>query len=131
MGGGFWGEGCARGGAVLDALRHRGSRALVPWGSHVPPPTRISERLGADAYNSDKQPHLRIDSPDLCRTCVLRPCIAVCPAQVYGWDGDRIRISWENCLELGACRVACLELGNRALTWDYPRAGRGVIFRQG
>jgi ferredoxin like protein len=93
--------------------------------------TPLSERLGANAFNSDKQPHLRIDEPDLCRGCATKPCIAVCPAQVYLWDGDRLRISWENCLELGACRIACHEIGNRALLWEYPRASRGVSFRYG
>ncbi len=91
----------------------------------------LAERLGADAYASDKASHLRIDALDLCRSCALRPCIPVCPAGVYEWDGDRIRIHYENCLELGACRIACQTLGNGALLWAFPRGTKGVQYRFG
>ena len=91
----------------------------------------VSERLGADSFTTDKVPHLKIADPQLCRTCVLKPCIKVCPAEVYHWDADHVRINYENCLELGACRVACHELGNHALQWDFPVGSRGVHFRYG
>ncbi len=91
----------------------------------------VSERLGADSFTTDKVPHLKIADPRLCLTCVLKPCIKVCPAEVYHWDADHLRINYENCLELGACRVACHELGNRALQWDFPVGSRGVHFRYG
>jgi ferredoxin like protein len=91
----------------------------------------LSERLGSDAYSTDKTPHLRVDDPKLCVSCKLKPCIVVCPAQVYSWDADRLRIQYENCLELGACRVACHQVGQRALVWEYPRAPKGVNFRLG
>ena len=91
----------------------------------------VSERLGADSFTTDKVPHLKIADPHLCQTCVLKPCIKVCPAEVYHWDAGHVRINYENCLELGACRVACHELGNRALQWDFPVGSRGVHFRYG
>ena len=91
----------------------------------------VSERLGTDVYVTDRVPHLKIDDPTLCQRCPLKPCIVTCPAQVYTWDSDRIRIQYENCLELGACRVACHAIGQRALTWEYPRAPKGVAFRFG
>jgi ferredoxin like protein len=91
----------------------------------------VTDRLGVDSFSTDRESHLRIADPELCRRCVLKPCIAVCPAQVYSWEGDRIHIRYEGCLELGACRVACQEIGNRALVWDYPKAPRGVSFKFG
>lgn len=91
----------------------------------------VSERLGADSYATDRTPHLKIDDPKLCQSCSLKPCIVVCPAQVYSWQSDHIGIQYENCLELGACRVACQQVGQRALVWDYPRAPKGVSFRLG
>ena len=95
----------------------------------------ISERLGADAFATDTRAHLSVSSNDLCVTCKLKPCIRVCPAQVYEWApdpaGGKLLIHYENCLETGACRTACHEIGNRALIWEYPRGSRGVAFRFG
>ncbi len=93
----------------------------------------LAERLGSDSYATDKDSHLTLSDPNLCRACALKPCITVCPAQVYAWDAEqnRLRIQYENCLELGACRVACQELGNRALRWEFPKGSRGVQYRFG
>jgi ferredoxin like protein len=95
------------------------------------PQRPLSERLGADSFVTDRTPHLRIEDPKLCQGCPLKPCIVVCPAQVYAWDLDHIRIQFENCLELGACRVACDQIGRRALSWEYPRAPKGIAYRLG
>ncbi len=91
----------------------------------------ISDRLGADRFATDKATHLKLADPAICRTCALKPCIAVCPAEVYHWEQDRLRINYENCLELGACRIACHAIGARALVWDFPAGGRGVRYRYG
>ncbi len=91
----------------------------------------ISERLGVDAFTSDRESHLTLDDPAKCVTCVLKPCLEVCPAKVYEWQDGRLVIHHENCLELGACRIACHQLGNGALVWRFPRAGFGVSFRYG
>lgn len=93
----------------------------------------LSERLGSTSYVTDRKSHLRLVSDDLCRACVLKPCIPVCPAGVYEWDlrENRLLIHYENCLETGACRVACLKMGNRSLFWSYPEGGKGVRFRLG
>ena len=96
-------------------------------------PLSLSERLGADSYASDKESHLTLSDPGLCQRCSLKPCIRVCPAEVYVWDAEpgRLRIRYENCLELGACRIACHQLGNGALRWEFPRGSRGVQYRYG
>jgi ferredoxin like protein len=91
----------------------------------------LSDRLGSDSFQTDKTPHLRVDDPRICVGCELKPCIRVCPAEVYHWETDHLRINYENCLELGACRVACLKMGKGALRWEYPQASRGVQFRFG
>lgn len=97
------------------------------------PRLTVAERLGSVSYASDRESHLRLSDPALCRSCVLKPCITVCPAEVYGWDSaqDRLLIRFENCLELGACRIACQEIGNHALLWEFPKGSKGVQFRQG
>ena len=91
----------------------------------------IAERLGSDAFDTDAKSHLTLSDPSLCQRCPLRPCIPGCPAEGYHWEEDHLRISYESCLETGACRVACHALGNHALVWAYPAAGRGVQLRFG
>jgi ferredoxin like protein len=93
----------------------------------------LAERLGSVTYASDKDPHLTLSEPELCRRCTLKPCIRVCPAEVYQWANEegRLRIRYENCLELGACRIACTQIGNGALRWEFPRGSKGVTFRYG
>jgi ferredoxin like protein len=90
-----------------------------------------AERLGSDAFDTAPTSHLTLSDPKLCTSCTLKPCIAVCPAEVYHWEADHLRISYENCLETGACRVACETMGNHALVWAFPAAGRGVHYRFG
>jgi ferredoxin like protein len=90
-----------------------------------------SALLGADAFDTHSAPHLTLSDPGLCKNCPLRPCISVCPAEVYEWEGERLRIRYENCLETGACRIACHEVGNRALIWKFPVSGHGVHYRYG
>ncbi len=99
----------------------------------MPKRLSVSERLGADTHLTDKESHLKLSDPNLCRACRLKPCIAVCPAKVYEWDTaqDKLLIHFENCLELGACRIACQEMGNKALLWEFPKGSRGVQFRFG
>jgi ferredoxin like protein len=97
----------------------------------MPEPLTIAARLGANRFASDKQAHLTVSDPALCQRCTQRPCIVVCPAQVYHWEGEKLRISYENCFEVGACRVACHELGRQALQWKLPRGAHGVLYRQG
>jgi ferredoxin like protein len=103
----------------------------VSLGTTVSGRLSTAERLGADAFDTDSTSHLKLSDPELCKHCALKPCIAVCPAEVYRWEGEHLRISYENCLETGACRVACQQMGNHALVWAFPAAGRGVHYRFG
>ncbi|AAY79733.1 ferredoxin family protein [Sulfolobus acidocaldarius] len=95
---------------------------------------RIEERLYTLRYKRDEKPHLSIIEPNKCQKCaeingVPEPCIVVCPANVYSWvDNNRIVVSYENCVECGACRIAC-PFDN--ISWKYPRYGLGVAFRYG
>lgn len=91
----------------------------------------LSEKLGRDVFKIDKQqPHIRIDHA-VCRSaCTTRPCLYVCPAQLYTYrsEPDEIFVDYEGCLECGTCLIVCRE---QALSWEYPRAGYGVQYRFG
>ena len=78
-----------------------------------------------------RTPHLRIKETESCLKCVRKQCTIVCPAGVYRWDGDemKIQVDWLACLESGACLVACNEFNNIEMT--YPDAGTGVRYNYG
>jgi len=101
-------------------------------------PARLSleDRLYLVQYKTGEASHLKVKDEALCTRCAGRPCTTVCPAGVYAWaqeetgehGTERLVISYENCLECGACRISCPE---RNILWTYPRGGYGVSYRYG
>lgn len=87
--------------------------------------------LGLNKYEIDEeQSHIQINA-DRCKDCNLKPCLTVCPAQVYRWVEDHVAIRYENCLECGTCQIACDNGGNGGITWRSPQGGFGIQFRYG
>ncbi len=94
---------------------------------------KIEEKLYTLRYKRDNLSHLEIKNQNQCKECELKygtpqPCIAVCPANVYSWIDNKIVISYENCVECGACKIAC-PFNN--IDWKYPRYGLGIALRYG
>lgn len=90
----------------------------------------LDNLLALDKYEIDEQTHIQIDE-SLCDGCQKRVCLVVCPAQVYVLNEGRIVVRHENCLECGACTVACNALGPQWVDWRNPRGGFGIIYRYG
>lgn len=91
----------------------------------------LDARLGYDHFEIDTEnSHIRLDEVK-CRACVSKPCLVVCPAQVYLIVEDALTARYENCLECGTCQVACDGCGNGGLTWCNPVNGLGIQFRKG
>jgi ferredoxin like protein len=92
-------------------------------------PENIDDKLSKVKYVCADEPHLKPD-PDRCIKCKSKACTFVCPANVYLWDSEekKLLIRYENCLECGACRVACEK---KCIEWKYPKAGYGVGFKYG
>jgi ferredoxin like protein len=92
----------------------------------------VADRLFLVSFKPAHQSHLRVKDPAVCASCAKRPCTALCPAGVYEWlqdsEGARLVISFENCLECGACRLGCPD---HNLDWSYPAGGYGVTYRYG
>jgi len=90
-------------------------------------PEHIDDKLFTVKYKLDEVTHLEPNQED-CSKCDGKPCTFICPANVYSWDEDqrKILVGYENCLECGACRIAC---SKNSLKWRYPTAGCGVTFR--
>lgn len=91
----------------------------------------MEDKLGLDVFKIDsEQAHIIIEH-DVCRkNCTLRPCLYVCPANLYSYveERDEIFVDYEGCLECGTCMIVCQD---EALEWRYPRAGFGVQYRFG
>lgn len=104
---------------------------------------RLDLKLETLAFKVDPERHIVIHK-ELCAGCDEHPCIAVCPAGLYGWEGGEIVHSCEGCLECGSCRAICPRVcrgdsqrvcrgdsQRGALAWRYPRGGYGVRYRWG
>lgn len=86
---------------------------------------KVEELLQRDVYDVSGEPHITID-PSKCEECDPKPCIRLCPAECYTLVGNKVLFSYEGCLECGTCRIVCPE---DAITWDYPKSGRGIQYR--
>jgi ferredoxin like protein len=90
----------------------------------------VEERLYADEHRPDSVSHLTLADPEQCSRCAERECTRVCAAETYRWEDDtrRLTVSFENCLECGACRIAC---PHHNIEWRYPMGGMGICYRYG
>ena len=89
----------------------------------------IDDRLAKVKYVPDEKSHLKTDL-DICKNCKSKICTIICPANVYEWNEQesKLIINYENCLECGACRIAC-EKNN--IEWQYPKGTSGVTYKYG
>ena len=89
----------------------------------------IEDKLAKVKYKPFNETHLVVCQKD-CKECKKRSCEIVCPAKVYEFNEKKgeMQVSYENCLECGACRIAC---DKQTLIWNYPNQGYGVTFKQG
>lgn len=89
----------------------------------------IDDKLFKVKYVADENSHLKPDM-EKCKVCVSRVCTYICPANVYEWDGENeiLMVKHENCLECGACRIACEK---SCIDWQYPKGNKGVTFKLG
>ena len=89
----------------------------------------LDDKLFTVKYKPDEESHLK---PDLekCKMCSSKFCTTICPAKVYECnDSDSsLTVNFENCLECGACRIAC---EFKCIGWEYPKGSKGVTFKNG
>ena len=96
------------------------------------PKANIEAMLYTVQYKHDRHSHIDITQRDICLDkCGEewgRPCTTFCPAKVYEWDGQKIAIAYENCVECTSCLLGC---PYRIIDWRLPRGGYGVHYRFG
>ena len=84
---------------------------------------KVEEKLLLLKYKTDDFSHIQVDTV-ACKTCKSKACTFLCPAAVYSFENDELKVEYENCLECGACKVAC-----KAINWRYVASGKGVIYK--
>lgn len=89
--------------------------------------SKLEDKLYTVKYTPDTVSHL-YPVQEQCRLCKSKICTVICPAGVYEWDGTKLLVNFENCLECGACRISCKKC---SLGWEYPKGTKGVTFKQG
>lgn len=89
----------------------------------------IDDKLYSVKFCPDCKSHLNPDKMS-CNACKSKICTIICPAGVYEWlaTKNELVVKYENCLECGACRIAC-EM--KSLDWKYPKGNKGVTFKKG
>ena len=86
----------------------------------------IDNKLSLNYYKVDAISHLFLKDQAVCVKCKEKTCTKICPAHVYIWNDEKIMVSYEGCLECGACRIACC---HDNIEWKFPRGGYGIQFR--
>lgn len=89
----------------------------------------IEDKLFINKFNVDlNKPHISISNKKLCKLCNEKPCLYVCPVENYKKINGTVELTWEGCLECGACRLSCPK---NAVSWEYPSGGFGISYRFG
>ncbi len=86
-----------------------------------------AEYLRLVKINPDTVSHINLADEGRCSHCEIKPCLYVCPSEVFLWDEEscRLKIIWERCLECGACEPACPHAN---INFHFPRGGYGVTY---
>lgn len=91
----------------------------------------VDARLGLLKYKNDHTSHISIKDDSIClNTCKDKPCVVLCPAEVYAFSEEKkkIIVQYENCIECGGCRMICPYLN---IDCHWPRGGFGVSYQYG
>ncbi|MBI2996445.1 MAG: 4Fe-4S dicluster domain-containing protein [Candidatus Melainabacteria bacterium] len=87
--------------------------------------TTIEEKLYITRLQPDIESHIKVNH-DICLICKNKECTQFCPANVFAWSriDDRLIISYENCIECGACKIGC---PYESIKYNHPKAGYGLV----
>ena len=85
----------------------------------------IHEKLFINRFRPDTKTHIKVNQ-DACLVCENKECTKFCPSNVFIWssEDDKLMVSYENCLECGACKIGC---PYEAIRYTNPSGGYGVI----
>lgn len=89
----------------------------------------VKRRLGTLRYTTDSKEHAHITvKPEICERCPHSRCTFGCPAKCYERIDGKLVFRYEDCVECGACDIAC---DQGSVTWSFPRGAFGVRYAYG
>ena len=89
----------------------------------------VKRRLGTLRVTTDSADHAHITvKPEICARCPHSLCTFVCPSACYERIEGRLVFRYEDCVECGACDIAC---DQGSVTWTMPRGPYGVRYAYG
>ncbi|MFQ5794884.1 MAG: ferredoxin family protein [Candidatus Bipolaricaulia bacterium] len=90
----------------------------------------LTDKLFTLHWSEGPESHLGIIDTDVCAKNSGKECVLICPADVWRVpEGEVVPIiEWENCVECGACRVAC---PHDNVVWTWQQGGKGVSYKFG
>ena len=85
----------------------------------MPTITTIEEKLYVNDFKPNTESHIKTNL-DVCKICTGKECTIFCPANVFAWSNlnDELIISYENCLECGACNIGC---PYESIEYNHPK----------
>jgi succinyl-CoA synthetase beta subunit len=91
----------------------------------------VQEKPGASAYSFDTMTGKLFINHERCKTCVAKPCVECCTAQILKFDDRGLPIlnvtppeaKKGRCTECLGCELACQFDGNKAIWIDLPIPG--------
>lgn len=88
----------------------------------------LNEKLYRVRYRINRgRPHIQLKD-NVCSDCIDKTCLTICPVDNFSLEGGKVVFKWEDCVECGACRIACAK---QSLDWNYPDGGFGISYRYG
>jgi ferredoxin like protein len=89
----------------------------------------IKQRLGTLRYRTDTPDNAHITvKPEICAKCPHSFCTIACPAKCYQRIEGKLVFKYEDCVECGACAIAC---DQGSVTWNHPRGPYGIRYAFG
>ena len=90
-------------------------------------PLRLEDLLQRNVWDVDERPHIEIPKgKEAQEGFPKKALVLLCPAGCYTLTGDELLFSYEGCVECGLCRVIS---PRDKIRWEYPRSGRGIMYR--
>ncbi|MGC8600381.1 MAG: ferredoxin family protein [Nitrososphaeria archaeon] len=86
---------------------------------------RLTDIINVNIWDVDSKPHITVNY-DKCKNCPTKACVRLCPTGCYTETENGILFSYEGCVECGTCRVVC---PMEAITWTFPKSGKGIFYR--
>jgi ferredoxin like protein len=93
--------------------------------------TIVDDKLALNKFVVDEHhPHRTVHQVHMDQE-LINALLKVCPAGLYTFNPEgKLLCEYAGCLECGSCRIICASRPG-ALTWEYPKATKGVFYRYG